>query len=157
MDQDWTFILIRQAALNNSWALAFIVSHLSTAYTAGTINYYSRGSYYNPEWQPHSAACLTSIPYANSVSIRGPKRPVLVLIDCTAQSCPRSIRVNGDRFSVYVGQDDYVPGIFTESLYAYYTYDNLNRIQRDFFGAFTELANTRSCSDALRLALALAS
>lgn len=157
MDVDWTMVPVRQTFLNNSSALAYVISHATSEYYSGTINYYSNGTYLTADHQ-QMAATLTVIPSGNSCHIPGCKNIMLVLLDCSTGSAPVNVQLGDGQFVIPTVRlpNDAADADLSAMWQAYYTDVNIGRIQRDFLGAYLELANNYSTSTAIGTALSVA-
>lgn len=156
MDVSWCMVPVRQSYLNNSSVLAYIICHSTSEYYSGMINYYSSGFYMTADDQ-HLPTTLTVMPAGNCCHIPGCKNIMLVLLDCTTSSSPESIRLGDGQFVVptVVNTAYAVDADLSAMWNAYFVDGNIPRIQRDFLGAYSELANNYSTSTAIGTALSI--
>lgn len=79
MDHDWTAVPIPSDVVNEPWLPEYLLCHLNTSVWAGRLSYSTNTS--------HSAAAarhptyFTQIPHSHNVSIPGPTKLMLVLLD----------------------------------------------------------------------------
>lgn len=103
IDVDWCAIPVTSQVLNNTFLVEYIMAHLTSSYTYGTINV----AYYYEVIAPEPMeGYLTTMPSANLSHVPGAASAILVLMDVTSISCTQSITVGGVVVPVYNGSNN---------------------------------------------------
>lgn len=92
-DNNWVAVPITQDQLKDESTVAYIASFMDTSLHAGRVNHVFRGRYTDTA-QEYAAKTMAMrlMSCCNSISIPGPKKAILVLVDCTATSHPEDLQ-----------------------------------------------------------------
>lgn len=158
LDTNLIMIPIRMQLLHNQYASVYIASFLTSELWNGTVNWRTTGQYTGRDGNVTRHATLTHMPEINSTYIPGPKKAILVLLDCTATSHPPTISLNQLVIQVWDGSNANIEGSnFTDHWTTeYWNNNHLDRLRPACAGAWNELCRYNAVEDTCGLALSVA-